>query len=76
MTGVLQIAKPLRVSIGVLPGDGRAGIARSVVDQQQLPVGITLTYYALDGLFQEALGIEENRDYRYQRSCNQTRMRR
>jgi hypothetical protein len=76
VAGMLEITDPLRVSIGVTPGYGCARVARPVIDQHQLPVGIALGNHALDRLFQEAVGIEENRDDRYQRSCSQTRMRR
>ena len=67
MPRVLQVAHAVRLALGPAAGERAAAVGGAVVDQQQLPVRVGLRDHALDGLIQEALSIQEDRDDRYQR---------
>ena len=61
-----KIADPARTLCGILPRDPGTGVGGPVIDQQQFPVGVSLTYHAVDRLSQETTGIEKWDDYRDQ----------
>ena len=68
MPRVLQVANAVRLALGPPAGERGASVGGPVVDQQQLPVGVGLRNHAPDGLIQEALSVQKDRDDRYQRS--------
>ena len=68
MPRVFQVANAVWLALGPPAGERAAPVGGPVVDQQQLPVRVGLRDHALDGLIQEALSIQEDRDDRYQGS--------
>jgi len=62
MALVLQVSDPALMRVRVLQGDRRAAVARAVIHQQQLPVGVRLGGYTLDRFAKELLPVEKRND--------------
>jgi hypothetical protein len=55
MPWMLEIADARRIALDIAPGDFRAAIARTVVDEKQFPIGICLRVNTGDGLVEESI---------------------
>src|ERR1051325_3686320 len=64
MARVLEVAHPLRVLCGILPGNSGTLVSGAVVDQQQFPTIIALLEDAFDCLLDKSLRAPDRKSTR------------
>jgi hypothetical protein len=60
MTGMLQVAHSVRVTLDIVLGQLRSIIGRAIIHQEQFPIGVGLGQHALNGLSQKLPGVQES----------------